>query len=111
MFFKHINACVSLEPIGGAKPKFAQKTNGLIDVQKSGNAISLSCPAQGSPIPSFRLVSHKYTILKSFLEPIGGAGPKFAHESKGSILLKEFGQTISLSCPAQGFPVPSFRFV
>ena len=48
---------------------------------------------------------------KSFLEPIGGAGPKFAHESKGSILLKKFGQTISLSCPAQGFPVPSFRFV
>ena len=47
---------MTLEPIGGAKPKFAQKTNGLIDVQKSGQPISLSCPAQGSPIPSFRLV-------------------------------------------------------
>ena len=51
----------------------------------------------------------KKTII--FLEPIGGAVPKFAHESKGSILLKELNQAISLSCPAQGFPVPSFRFV
>ena len=48
-------------------------------------------------------------IELSFLEPIGGAGPKFAHESKGSILVKELSQAISLSCPAQGFPVPAFR--
>ena len=51
----------------------------------------------------------KIQIELSFLEPIGGAGPKFAHESKGSILVKELSQAISLSCPAQGFPVPAFR--
>jgi hypothetical protein len=45
---------VCIDPIGGAKPKFAQQTNGLIKVQNSDEAISLSCPAQGSPLPSFR---------------------------------------------------------
>ena len=50
-------------------------------------------------------------IELSFLEPIGGASPKFAHKSKGSILFQELDQSMSLSCPAQGFPVPAFRLV
>ena len=45
------------------------------------------------------------------IEPIGGASPKFAHESKGSILLKKLGEKFSLTCPAQGHPIPSFRCV
>ena len=103
-----------LEPIGGASPKFAHKSKGSILFQELDQSMSLSCPAQGFPVPAFRLVEKHFLRIQielSFLEPIGGAGPKFAHESKGSILVKELSQAISLSCPAQGFPVPAFRLV
>ena len=49
-----LHFCSYLEPIGGAKPKFAQRTDGLKQLQKLNDAISLTCPAQGSPLPSFR---------------------------------------------------------
>ncbi len=46
----------SAEPIGGAKPKFSQDSKSNTFVRESGSMLSLMCPAQGSPIPSFRLV-------------------------------------------------------
>ena len=98
-----------LEPIGGAAPKFAHELKGSLIFKKFSESISLSCPAQGFPIPAFRWVIFLSEIY--FVEPIGGSAPKFAHESKGSILLKNNEEVISLSCPAQGFPVPAFRFV
>ena len=71
----------------------------------------MPCPGVSCPCIQVGLATFffKIQIELSFLEPIGGAGPKFAHESKGSILVKELSQAISLSCPAQGFPVPAFR--
>ena len=100
------------EPIGGAKPKFAQRTDGLKLVQNSNEAISLSCPAQGSPLPSFRQIFlHYFGFLYLFvcIEPIGGAKPKFAQQTNGLIKVQNSDEAISLSCPAQGSPLPSFR--
>ena len=45
-----------LEPIGGAKPKFSLNTESLRFTREALSSVSLLCPAQGSPIPSFRLV-------------------------------------------------------
>ena len=101
---------VFVEPIGSAKPKFASKLDSLTFTKYLSNGIALTCPAQGSPIPAFRLVELHFENSK-FLEPIGGASPKFSHESKTSSLFKSNGESISLACPAQAFPVPAFRLV
>ena len=45
-----------LEPIGGAKPKFSTFGTGTEWKFRSESAIALNCPAQGYPLPSFRLV-------------------------------------------------------
>ena len=71
----------------------------------SAQPFSLSCPAQGSPVPSYRLVHTKIT------EPVGGSTPKFSGESTSFTLKKASTQPFSLSCPAQGSPVPSYRLV
>ena len=46
-----------LEPIGGAKPKFSTIGTGIQLKYNSESAIALNCPAQGYPLPSFRLVT------------------------------------------------------
>ena len=47
----------SLEPIGGSSPKFSAESSisNLIRVQ--ARSLAMSCPAQASPVPSFRSVS------------------------------------------------------
>ena len=67
---------------------------------------SLSCPAQGSPVPSYRLVN---VVKFRLAEPVGGSAPKFSGELKISTPEKASDEPLSLSCPAQGSPVPSFR--
>ena len=44
-----------------------------------------------------------------FLEPIGGTMPKFSSETDGSKLSRPAMLAISLTCPAQAHPVPTFR--
>ena len=36
--------------------------------------------------------------------------PKFSEENDGSKIERAAGQPIGLGCPAQGSPVPSFRY-
>jgi hypothetical protein len=50
-----LNECPQfLEPIGSAAPKFASKINSLSFEEVATASLALICPAQGSPIPSFR---------------------------------------------------------
>ena len=51
------------EPIGGAKPKFSMVAKGLQIVHGSKNSITLSCPAQGFPLPAFRLEYGHFEIF------------------------------------------------
>ena len=44
-------------------------------------------------------------------EPIGGSAPKFSGELTIKGLVKALRLPFSLSCPAQGSPIPSYRFV
>ncbi len=46
-----------------------------------------------------------------YLEPIGGAKPKFSVDTNGLIVVREANSVIGITCPAQGYPLPSFRFV
>ena len=45
------------------------------------------------------------------LEPIGGSAPIFSLGLKSSTVEKPSAIPFSLTCPAQGFPVPAFRLV
>ena len=52
------------EPVGGSSPKFTLKSSVSALKTLSGNPFELSCPAQGSPIPSFR--SPPNTFFQTF---------------------------------------------
>ncbi|XP_053612859.1 cell adhesion molecule Dscam1 isoform X43 [Plodia interpunctella] len=43
-------------------------------------------------------------------EPVGAKAPSFSTDSKGSIFIREIGQSFALLCPAQAFPTPIFRW-
>ena len=43
------------------------------------------------------------------IEPIAGSAPKISVASKLSSLFTKSSSPVSLSCPAQGSPRPSFR--
>ena len=45
------------EPIGGQKPKFSEDVNFKGITRDIENSVTLTCPAQSFPIPSFRLVN------------------------------------------------------
>ena len=121
-------------------------------------SLSLTCAAQGSPIPSFRFVIifvpclrthwrlhsqvfffcwfNKLFTLKLwesqpdlpgsrvphsdipvsnprlfFSEPIGGTIPKFSGMAHLTGLMGQFHKPLTLPCPAQGSPTPTFRCV
>ena len=121
----------------------------------SASSLSLSCPAQGAPVPAYRPVTHQLlprarwrinpkisfgdncqpgqTCLFLFgsllpspgcprprlqaspknlsLEPVGGSAPKFSALASSSTVAMPSKLPFSLSCPAQGSPVPAYRFV
>ena len=96
------------EPVGGSPPKFTMKSSVSALKTLSGNPFELSCPAQGSPIPSFRFASNVFFPPP---EPIGGSVPKFTLKRDGERREVLSGSPFDLSCPAQGSPIPSFRSV
>ena len=95
------------EPVGGSPPKFTLETKTLTMERVSEDPLSLSCPAQGSPVPAYRLVPLSFP----FSEPIGGSAPKFTLDSKLSLVERKFAHPLTLVCPAQGSPVPSYRYL
>ena len=98
-----------LEPVGGSPPKFTMETKTLTMDRVSQDPLSLSCPAQGSPVPAFRSVSQAETLSSFFSEPIGGSAPKFTIDSKLSLVERKLAEPLTLVCPAQGSPVPGYR--
>ena len=65
--YQPLDVCMSvnvppLEPIGSAKPKLSQESDILRFKKNVEEPLALLCPAQGSPLPAFRLV-----VLQSFV--------------------------------------------
>ena len=48
---------ICLEPIGGSAPKFSAESSISNLVRSQASSLAMSCPAQASPVPSFRSVS------------------------------------------------------
>jgi hypothetical protein len=108
---------LNLEPIGSASPKFTTDDKASNFERLSGTTLSLTCSAQAFPLPAFRLEWNiSYKGNKTFfgnlnlIEPIGSAGPKFTSDDKSDTFSRSSGTPLALKCPAQGFPVPAFRF-
>ena len=92
----------ALEPVGGSAPKFSALSTLTI-----------------LPSTILSLVQHKgllslptgQSYSDSLLEPVGGSAPKFPAESSISNLARVSASSLSLTCPAQGAPVPAYRRV
>ena len=159
--------------MGGSAPKFPSANTISGFSANLANTFNLPCPAQGSPIPSFRFVRLLYSqpfewgtrfkfslqhllfatqeppaslslkfylenvledstvsthsllysarvhqsicqfisvTLSCIIEPVGGSTPKFSGKLTSSSLKEAANRPFSLSCPAQGSPVPSYRY-
>lgn len=94
------------EPVGGSPPKFSTDLTTSGVKRSAASAFSLSCPAQGSPVPSYRFDASIF-----LLEPVGGSAPKFSSAMTISGFTALSSSTFNLACPAQGAPVPSYRSV
>jgi hypothetical protein len=60
------------------------------------------------------LSHHSGKILKHgypFTDPVGARVPKFSTNDKSSSFVINSGEGFGLLCPAQGFPIPTFRYV
>lgn len=50
-----------------------------------------------------------FDFIVHLLEPVGAKAPSFSTDSKGSIFVREIGQSFALLCQAQASPIPVFR--
>ena len=57
------------------------------------------------------LVSVIFPIIVPSLEPIGSSKPKFSEDINSKGITREQSKETTLVCPAQSFPLPSFRLV
>ena len=72
------------------------------------NSICLNA-GMGAPVAGHLFFKKNLYLL--LIEPIGGAIPKFTTDSKSlGTFEKTFGGTLALLCPAQAFPLPSYRY-
>lgn len=51
------------------------------------------------------------TLMIHFIEPIGYKAPSFATDSKISSFDRETNSMVTLLCPAQAYPYPSYRYI
>ncbi|KAH0567640.1 hypothetical protein KQX54_011180 [Cotesia glomerata] len=113
---------LQVKPVSSTKPKLTS-----LDVKSTNPNIymyastTLLCPVQGFPVPAFRTYGKYETkILRGFLalhrdipcphlEPVTSAKPKFLNADIKVLMPTSMSTSVSLTCPAQGFPVPISR--
>ncbi|RLU22420.1 hypothetical protein DMN91_004698 [Ooceraea biroi] len=121
-----------LEPVATKKPKFSSDAKKAWYDRVRGDDLTLFCPAQGFPVPTYRASRkqsasddghferrlhgekgcfQRCTILPcaGLSEPVGSKAPAFTGDVKGVWMEKMMASSVVLPCPAQGYPVPSFR--
>lgn len=100
------------EPVGSAAPRLTGSSKINLVNEAKDEPISMSCPAQASPLPAFRLGRRLEPTfsLPLYLEPVTGTVPKFDSDTKLSLFERSSHAQLALLCPAQGFPLPSFRY-
>lgn len=111
-----------LDPITSIAPKFSSTTNIQGFKTQHYSSFDMLCPAQGYPVPISRWVGYYKDFIKKenpsfffflnknkLLEPVSSTAPKFplmAESFKSRSL-----QNVDMLCPAQGYPVPTHRYM
>lgn len=106
--------CFTIEPIGSKGPKFSNDLRSSTIDREEGQSFGLLCLAQAFPVPTFRYFSWVLYTVNCFpslfcLEPVGAKAPSFSTNNKISWFFYSEMKSFAILCPAQGFPVPSFR--
>lgn len=65
----------------------------------------------GSRIQVINPFYSQKSFLIFVLEPVGSKAPAFIGELRGGWKAKSANTSVVMSCPAQGYPVPSFRYI
>lgn len=120
---------IFLEPIGSVAPKVNSGDDLKAVKAELNKSITLLCPAQAYPMPVFRLVRDglflsfffealsRLPFLRNdspflnylWLEPISSTSPKIYSVDAHPTVVPQ-GAHMSILCPAQGYPAPSFRY-
>ena len=94
------------------------RTNRWVEAQvfncdRSDKILIFSATKSQLELPSSRVAYPNIQVcnMQTFIEPIGGSAPKFSGVSDLSRLLGKSSHSQTLSCPAQGSPVPTFRWL
>ncbi|KAK4008600.1 hypothetical protein OUZ56_013734 [Daphnia magna] len=93
------------EPVSGSRPRFSSELKSGTVERSSLSPYSLTCQAQGFPVPVFR----RRVIPYPCSEPSGSVKPRFSTAATSTSLLHSNSAALSLFCAAQGFPVPITR--
>ncbi|KAK9746051.1 hypothetical protein QE152_g6348 [Popillia japonica] len=113
-----------LEPLGKVRPNIPSFPT--VYSAKSAANVTLLCPAQAYPKPSYRYFPSylvcpaqaypkpSYRYFPSYLvcsgkEPVGLRGPRLLADVKSTTIEKPTRNGLSLLCQAQAFPMPIFR--
>lgn len=85
---------------------------GYVAVPRSGVPCSLVQVSRDAEIIMFFSFPFSFFFLDSYntTEPVGSVRPKFPSISNINGLVTSTNGTLPLLCPAQGFPVPSYRY-
>ena len=70
-------------------------------------------PPNTSPSPRIKVVfvwHSAFHFSATYSEPIGSAPPKVVSKDKFEVVFVVNDGSANLACPAQGFPVPAFRY-
>ncbi|CAD7012106.1 unnamed protein product [Ceratitis capitata] len=114
------------EPVGSVKPKINVQDKLQTREIQSGVGFALLCPAQSYPTPAYSSsyfflpepigsvaprvnIESELNIARASLEPIGSVRPKVNMESELSSVRVYRGESFSLKCPAQSYPIPAYR--
>lgn len=65
------------EPIGSTKPKFPTIIDSLGFRGEQLRALTLLCPAQGYPLPSFRYAQVLYLVVEAYIEIVSRTHRKY----------------------------------
>ncbi|KAI4500648.1 hypothetical protein M0802_004240 [Mischocyttarus mexicanus] len=99
---KNLVESTFLEPASSTKPRFPSVNDVGLRVTKD-TSFTLLCPAQAYPVATYR------RILYRCLKPVTSVKPKFTNADIKVVKPTPSMSKVSMTCPAQGFPVPITR--
>ncbi|KAE8748380.1 hypothetical protein FOCC_FOCC004812, partial [Frankliniella occidentalis] len=105
-------------PAFSSGPKFPTAFKSLSFSGSQRESVTILCPAQAFPVPQYRVpfslagflsrISPLCLAPRYTAEPVGSSAPKFPNADKSRTFAASRGQSLTILCPAQAFPVPHY---